>query len=124
MKTDILIVGCGAAGLYCALNLPKDKKIVVVTKDEAPNSDSYLAQGGICVLRDENDYKPFFDDTMRAGHYENNPDSVDIMIRSSQEVIGDLVNLGVCFERNGEEFTYKSMCRRCAKTLKKSLKKN
>ena len=106
MKTDILIVGCGAAGLYCALNLPKDKKIVVVTKDEAPCSDSYLAQGGICVLRDENDYKPFFDDTMRAGHYENNPDSVDIMIRSSQEVIGDLVDLGVCFEKNGEEFTY------------------
>ncbi len=106
MNTDILIVGCGVAGLYCALNLPEDKNIIVVTKNEAPKSDSFLAQGGICVLRDEKDYESFYDDTMKAGHYENNPDSVDIMIRSSQEVIGDLISFGVRFEKNGEAFTY------------------
>lgn len=106
MKTDILIVGCGVAGLYCALNLPKDKHITIVTKDAAPNSDSFLAQGGICVLRDDSDYDAFYKDTMRAGHYENNPDSVDIMIRSSQEVIKDLVSFGVHFKMDGEEFAY------------------
>lgn len=106
MKTDIMIVGCGVAGLYCALNLPKNKKIVLISKKSAPKSDSYLAQGGICVLRDEKDYESFYEDTMRAGHYENNPDSVDIMIRSSQEVIGDLVSYGVRFEKNGKEFIY------------------
>ena len=106
MFTDILIVGCGVAGLYCALNLPKDKRITVVTKNEAPKSDSFLAQGGICVLRDEKDYKSFYEDTMKAGHYENNPNSVEIMIRSSQEVIGDLVSFGVQFEKDGEAFTY------------------
>lgn len=106
MKTDILIVGCGVAGLYCALHLPQEKHIVIVTKDTAPHSDSFLAQGGICVLRDENDYNAFFEDTMRAGHYENNPESVEIMIRSSQEVISDLVSFGVRFEKNGEQFTY------------------
>lgn len=106
MITDILIVGCGVAGLYCALNLPEDKEVTVVTKNEAPKSDSYLAQGGICVLRDEEDYNAFFEDTMKAGHYENNPDSVEIMIRSSQEVIGDLVSFGVQFEKNGENFNY------------------
>ncbi len=106
MNTDIIIVGCGVAGLYCALNIPQDKKITIVTKNEAPKSDSFLAQGGICVLRNEEDYKPFFDDTMKAGHYENNPDSVEIMIRSSQEIIGDLVSFGVRFEKDGEAFTY------------------
>jgi len=106
IKTDILIVGSGVAGLYCALNLPTDKKITVVTKNIARRSDSYLAQGGICVLRDEEDYKSFYEDTMRAGHYENNPESVDIMIRSSQKVIRDLVSFGVRFEKSGEEFTY------------------
>lgn len=106
MITDILIVGCGVAGLYCALNLPKDKKITVVTKNEAPKSDSFLAQGGICVLRDESDYKSFFEDTMKAGHYENNPNSVEIMIRSSKEVIGDLVKFGVRFKKDGKDFTY------------------
>ncbi len=106
MKTDILIVGSGVAGLYCALNLPKDKNITVVTKNKARRSDSYLAQGGICVLRDEDDYDSFYEDTMKAGHYENNPDSVHIMIHSSQEVISDLVSFGVRFEKNGEKFTY------------------
>ncbi len=105
-KTDIIIVGCGVAGLYCALNLPEDKNIILLTKDSADRSDSFLAQGGICVLRDADDYDAFYEDTMRAGHYENNPESVDIMIRSSQEVIGDLVSFGVRFEKNGGEFDY------------------
>ena len=106
MKTDILIVGSGVAGLYCALNLPREKRIIVVTKNKARRSDSFLAQGGICVLRDEDDYDSFYEDTMKAGHYENNPDSVHIMIHSSQEVISDLVSFGVRFEKNGEEFLY------------------
>ena len=106
MKTDILVVGSGVAGLYCALNLPKEKNVIIVTKNNAHKSDSYLAQGGICVLRDENDYDAFYEDTMKAGHHENNPDSVHIMIHSSQEVISDLVSFGVRFEKTGKEFTY------------------
>lgn len=106
MNTDILIAGSGVAGLYCALNLPKDKKIIIVTKREADKSDSFLAQGGICVLKNEEDYDSFYEDTMRAGHYENNPDSVDIMIRSSAEVIKDLIACGARFEKNGDEFAY------------------
>ena len=106
MKADIVIVGSGVAGLYCALNLPQEKSIIVVTKNKARRSDSYLAQGGICVLRDEDDYDAFYEDTMKAGHYENNPDSVHIMIHSSQDVIADLLSFGVRFEKNGEEFLY------------------
>lgn len=106
MKTDIVIVGSGVAGLYCALNLPEDKRVTIVTKDTAENSDSYLAQGGICVLRDISDYSAFYEDTMRAGHYENNPESVDIMIKSSRDVISDLVKAGVRFRKNGDDFAY------------------
>lgn len=106
MKTDIIIVGCGVAGLYCALNLPHDKNIVIVTKSDADKSDSYLAQGGICVLKDDSDYDCYFEDTMRAGHYENNKDSVDIMIRSSRDVIDDLVDVGVRFEKQDGAFVY------------------
>jgi L-aspartate oxidase len=106
IKTDIVIVGCGAAGLYCALNLPKDKNIVVISKDQLEKSDSFLAQGGICVLHDEDDYHSFFEDTMKAGHYENNKESVKIMIESSQDVIGDLVSYGADFEKKDGEFLY------------------
>ncbi len=106
MKTDILIVGCGVAGLYCALNLPNDKNITIVTKSKAENSDSFLAQGGICVLHDDDDYDSFYEDTMRAGHYENKAESVDIMIRSSRAVINDLVSYGVRFEKKDGDFAY------------------
>ena len=99
MKTDILIVGSGCSGLYAALHLPADKQITIITKADLESSDSFLAQGGICMLRDEKDYEDYFRDTMKAGHYENNPESVDIMIRESQRVIGDLISYGVDFER-------------------------
>ena len=76
MQTDILIVGSGCAGLYCALNLPKDKNILMITKDIVEHSDSYLAQGGMCMLKDDDDYDNYFEDSMKAGHYENDKKSV------------------------------------------------
>lgn len=96
---DIVIVGTGAAGLFCALNFPDTKKICIITKKVADESDSFLAQGGICMLRGEEDYEDYFEDTMRAGHYENNEKTVDLMIRSSNSVIRELIRLGVQFER-------------------------
>lgn len=107
MKTDVFIVGSGCAGLYCAINLPSDKKVTVITKSDVESSDSYLAQGGICVLRDDRDYDSFFEDTLKAGHYENDRESVSIMINSSREVINDLVGYGVDFEKNADgDFAY------------------
>ena len=78
-------------GLFTALNLPRDTQIVMITKSDLKSSDSFLAQGGICVMRDEEDYDGYFEDTMRAGHYENRKESVDIMLRGSREVIDALV---------------------------------
>lgn len=106
MRADIVIVGTGVSGLFCALNLPRDKKIVMISKSSLERSDSYLAQGGICVLRDGEDYDSYYEDTMRAGHYECKPESVDIMIRSSRDVIDDLVNFGVQFDKKDGEFVY------------------
>ena len=97
---DVVIIGTGAAGLYCALNLPARYRILLLTKQKADESDSFLAQGGICMQHGEADYRPFFDDTMRAGHYENNPATVDLMIRSSNSIIRDLVRRGVRFARD------------------------
>lgn len=97
---DVIVVGTGAAGLYCALNLPERKKILMITKKAADQSDSFLAQGGICMLRGEADYQDYFEDTMRAGHYENDRAAVDLMIRSSNSIIRDLLERKVDFERN------------------------
>lgn len=99
---DTVIAGCGVGGLYTALHLPSDQKILMLSKGDIESCDSMLAQGGICVLLDEADYDAYFEDTMRAGHYENRKESVEIMIRNSREVINHLISLGVRFERNAD----------------------
>ncbi len=106
IQTDILIVGTGASGLFAALHIPEDKKVLMITKEEVEKSDSFLAQGGICVLRDESDYDSFVEDTLKAGHYENRVESVDIMIRSSQDVIRELIDYGVDFAKEDGELVY------------------
>ena len=98
IKTDAVIVGSGVAGLFAALCLPESKKVLVITKEDLKECDSYLAQGGVCVLKDIKDFDCYFEDTMRAGHYENNPERVRVMIESSPDVISTLIQLGVQFD--------------------------
>ncbi len=102
VSCDVVIVGCGVAGLYAALNLPRALHVVMICKEDLASCDSMLAQGGICVMRDHDDYDSWFDDTMRAGHYENRKSSVDTMIWSSREVINDLIRMGVDFDRDAD----------------------
>lgn len=99
-KYDVIIVGTGVAGCFTALHLPSDMDILMITKGDLEESDSFLAQGGICVLKGDDDYDSFFEDTMRAGHYENSVESVDFMIRESQTVIRELIEYGVEFEKS------------------------
>lgn len=106
IQTDILIVGTGASGLFAALHLPEDRQILMITKEEVRQSDSFLAQGGICVLRDDSDYESFKEDTLKAGHYENRVESVDIMIRSSRDVIRELIGYGVEFANKDGQLEY------------------
>lgn len=97
---EVIIVGTGAAGLYAALSLPRNRKILMITKDAIENSDSYLAQGGISVLKDDADYEAYYEDTMKAGHYENNKESVKVMIESSRNIINSLIQYGVDFDKH------------------------
>lgn len=105
-EADVVVVGTGAAGLFCALNIPDNYKVVIITKKLPVDSDSYLAQGGISVLKDKDDYEAYFEDTLKAGRYKNNKESVEVLIRSSRNIIEDLVKLGVNFDREGVDFSY------------------
>ena len=101
-RTDVLIVGTGCSGLYCALQLPKDMQILMISKSDLESSDSFLAQGGMCTLRSDDDFESFFQDTLKAGHYENDRESVKIMIQSSKAVVEDLLSYGTEFDRDEE----------------------
>nr|WP_288540487.1 L-aspartate oxidase [uncultured Dorea sp.] len=106
LQADVVIVGTGVGGCFSALNLSEDLSIIMITKSDLESSDSFLAQGGICVLHDDDDYDSYFEDTMRAGHYENRKESVDIMIRGSQDVIHDLIGYGVDFAKEDGKLLY------------------
>ena len=106
LQTDVVIVGTGVGGCFSALNLSEDLSIIMITKSDLESSNSFLAQGGICVLHDDDDYDSYFEDTMRAGHYENRKESVDIMIRGSQDVIHDLIGYGVDFAKEDGKLLY------------------
>lgn len=105
-KYDVIIVGTGVAGCFTALHLPGDTEILMITKGDLEESDSFLAQGGICVQKNDDDYDSFFEDTMRAGHYENRAESVDFMIRNSRRVIRELIGYGVEFESDSGHLAF------------------
>ena len=102
-SADVVIVGTGAAGLFCALHLPENLSIYMLTKDTLENSASYLAQGGIAALKDSEDYEDYFEDTLRAGHYENSRKAVDTMIRQSPVIIRELLDYHVNFDKKGDD---------------------
>ena len=96
---DVVIVGAGVGGAYAAIQLPKTKKVLVICKDDLATCDSMLAQGGISVLHDDGDFDAYVEDTMRAGHYENRRENVEIMVRESRAIINHLLELGVPFDK-------------------------
>jgi len=69
---DVIIAGSGIAGLYCAINLASDLKVLVVSKKELTLCNTALAQGGIAgVYNSENDSpKLHKEDTFVAGGFE------------------------------------------------------
>lgn len=108
MKTqyDVIIVGTGVAGLFCALHLPETYNILMITKDALDQSNSFLAQGGICVLKDQEDFESYVADTMRAGRFENDKTAVETMIQSSREVINELISYHVDFDKVDGKLVY------------------
>ena len=103
---DVIIAGTGAGGLYTAISLPENLKVLIITKRELILCNSALAQGGIAAV-----YKPTDDsvrlhtnDTLIAGGFKNNPDSLKILVTEAAHEIEKILSLGVDFDRdeNGE----------------------
>lgn len=99
IKKDVLIVGAGIGGLFTALNIDSKKSVIVICKKSLEENDSYLAQGGISCLLNDEDYDDYFEDTMRAGHYENDKEAVELMIKSSKSVIKELEKYDISFDK-------------------------
>lgn len=98
---DVIIAGCGTAGLYAALNLPSELNVLILSKRELLLCNSALAQGGIAgVYNSPNDNIQLHqNDTMIAGGFKNNTETVHILVSEAARDIENLINLGVDFDR-------------------------
>lgn len=97
---DVVIIGSGIAGLFTALKLDSNKSVLVLSKDQIKNSNTNLAQGGIAVTFDENDYESHINDTLKTGYYYNDEDRLRIMIEDGAKSINTLIDWGVTFDSN------------------------
>ncbi|MCC3868738.1 L-aspartate oxidase [Terrisporobacter mayombei] len=97
---DVLVVGSGVAGLYCALNLRQDLDVMVVSKDKIDCTNTSLAQGGISVARGLDDVPFFTEDTLKAGKYENDIHAVNVLTNESIENVDYLVSLGLDVDKD------------------------
>ncbi len=100
MECDILIAGSGIAGLFTALSLRDDLKIVLLSNADLNKCSTYHAQGGITTVLDEEDKLAFFQDTMVAGGHMNNPEIVKLVANEAAKCIDVLINAGVEFTKD------------------------
>lgn len=96
---DVIIIGSGIAGLYTALNIDSNLRVLIVTKDSIYETNSNLAQGGIAAAMDESDYQLHIADTLKAGCYYNINEAVKVLVEEGRENVNRLVELGVNFDR-------------------------
>lgn len=99
-KYDVLIIGAGIAGLYAAMKIPSSKKVLVVCKDIPWECNTFYAQGGMVTALNEEDVPLHVQDTMAAGSFHNDENSVEIMSKTSLETTKDLIDSGMEFDVN------------------------
>ena len=106
-QTDFLIIGSGIAGLTYALKVARqfpNKKILIITKAAADETNTKYAQGGIAVVNDlENDsFEKHIEDTLIAGDGLCNEEVVNIVVKEGPERVNELIEWGARFDKEND----------------------
>jgi len=99
---DVIIIGAGVAGLYAAMNLPADKKVLLINKRQPFKCNTFYAQGGVALARDKADIPVHIEDTLAAGDGLCDEEAVRLLSKHSREAIDDLIQNGFAFDRDEE----------------------
>jgi len=106
-ESDILIIGSGIAGLFCALKLANEHTVFIITKKEAMEANTRYAQGGIAsVMAETDDFNSHVKDTLIAGAGLCDQSMVEQIISQGPRLVEELVTLGVTFERLPDGSSY------------------
>ncbi|MBO2945964.1 L-aspartate oxidase [Paenibacillus sp. F411] len=103
VTTDCIVIGSGIAGLYTAIELAKDRQVLLITKKTLMESNTRYAQGGIAAVTAEDD-SPIYhrQDTLLAGAGLCSSAAVDVLVHEGPEGVKELIRLGTLFdEENG-----------------------
>lgn len=116
---DVLVVGCGVAGMYGSLQFDESTSVLMLSKYESNVSNSNLAQGGVAAVLDLDDdsYDLHVQDTMIAGGHANDIEAVELLVSEGPDDVRNIMdNMGVEFDRNEDGTLDKTLegghCRR------------
>lgn len=101
---DVIIVGSGVSGLYAALNLNLNLKVLMLSKKELTLCNSALAQGGVAAVMDKRDdsFALHEQDTLIAGGYQNDRENLKILVEQGPTDVKNLLKYGVAFDRKND----------------------
>lgn len=107
MKTDFLVIGSGIAGLTYAVKVAQrfpDRKVLVITKATADETNTKYAQGGIAVVNDlENDsFEKHIEDTLIAGDGLCNEKVVEIVVKEGPDRVREIIDWGAKFDKEDD----------------------
>lgn len=107
MQTDFLVIGSGIAGITYALKVAEkcpDKKVTIITKTTADETNTKYAQGGIAVVNDlENDsFDKHIEDTLISGDGLCNEKVVEIVVTEGPERVNEIIAWGTDFDKDAE----------------------
>jgi len=100
MQYDVIIIGAGVAGLYAAMKLPPEKKVLIINKRQPFKCNTFYAQGGVALARDEADVPVHIQDTLAAGDGLCDEEAVSVLSQFSREAIDDLIENGFEFDKD------------------------
>ena len=106
-KTDFLVIGSGIAGLTFALKAAKqfpEKKVLVITKAQADETNTKYAQGGIAGVwdADKDSFDKHIEDTLIAGDGLCNKSVVEIVVKEGVERIREIIEWGAEFDKEAD----------------------
>jgi len=97
---DVIVIGSGISGIFTALNIDKDKKVLLISKSNLHDNNSSLAQGGVAVTINKKNIYKHIEDTLKAGSFYNDKNVVESIVADSSEIVDLFIKYGVPFDKD------------------------